>query len=151
MSTVPMRMMSQGGVAFVELDRHQSRCLPVPQREVFESVQVTPLDLVQDFPTASFPGQRVEHLAIGDIREVQAVTGQFTVLPPQQIGQLDPAPRIVSGLLVADILEGLGRTLLQRRDPGTALHQVIGEGFLRDVELFRKRADGECCGGDEAE
>ena len=99
-------------MAFVEFDGHQSCCLPVPQRELFESVQVTPLDLVQDFPTASFPGQGVEHLAIGDIREVQAVTGQFTVLSPQQIGQLDPAPRIVPGSLVADILEGLGRSLL---------------------------------------
>ncbi len=135
------------GVAFAELDGFEPGGLFVPQSELFEVAEIAILDFVKDLPASSFTGNRVEHVAVGDVVEVETVAGQFAVLPSEQVGQFDPSSGIVViGSLAADLVQVFGGKLRECFDPGTALDEVFGEGLFRDIELFGERSDGECFG-----
>ncbi|GIS60311.1 MAG: hypothetical protein CM1200mP2_25360 [Planctomycetaceae bacterium] len=104
MSTVPISTMSS--VADTRLfDCHHPGGLTVPERRA-SSVSRYAAGCCGELPSATFLRNRIEHLAGGDVRKIKAVARQFAVLPFQEIGQVEPSPRIVvAGAVRGDVAE----------------------------------------------
>ena len=77
--------------AFPMLDGEQPSGLQVPQAQAVQCVEVLALDLAENAPAFRFV-EPVDVLSeFCDVRELQAIGGQLTMLAPEQLAQRQPA------------------------------------------------------------